>query len=82
MKQKVLILAGCLLAISLFSVHGYADGGEGDYKVTITNITSGQTFTPSIVLNHKTVSASLPRVLLQAIHCRYWQSQEIPVHYP
>jgi hypothetical protein len=53
MKQKVLIIAGCLLAISLFSVHGYADDSEGIYKVTITNLTRGQVFTPSIVLNHK-----------------------------
>ena len=53
MKQKVLIIAGCLLALALFSVNGYADRDGGYYKVTITNITSGQTFTPSIVLNHK-----------------------------
>jgi hypothetical protein len=53
MKQKVLIIVGCLLALTLFSVNGYADGGRGDYKVTVTNMTSGQTFTQIIVLNHK-----------------------------
>jgi hypothetical protein len=53
MKQKVLIISGCLMALALFSVNGYADRDGGYYKVTITNITSGQTFTPSIVLNHK-----------------------------
>ena len=53
MKNKVLIIIGCVLAISLFITHGYADEGGGYYKVTITNITSGQTFTPRIVLNHK-----------------------------
>jgi len=53
MKKRVLIIIGCILAISLFSVNGYADEGGGYYKVTITNITSGQVFTPRIVLNHK-----------------------------
>lgn len=53
MKNKVLIILGCVLAISLFSTHGYADEGGGYYKLTITNITSGQYFTPRIVLNHK-----------------------------
>jgi hypothetical protein len=53
MKNKVLIIIGCILAISLFSANGYADEGGGYYKVTITNITSGQVFTPRIVLNHK-----------------------------
>lgn len=53
MKQKVLIIVGCLMALTLFSGNGNADRGGGYYKVTITNITSGQTFTPSIVLNHK-----------------------------
>ena len=53
MKQKVLIIMGCLLAISMFSIHGYADEGKDNYKVTITNMTSGQTFTPTIILNHK-----------------------------
>ena len=53
MKQKVFIIIVFLLSISLFSVQGYAEGGGGYYDVTITNITSGQTFTPIIVLNHK-----------------------------
>ena len=41
MKQKVLIIMGCLLAISIFSIHGYADEGKDNFKVTITNMTSG-----------------------------------------
>ncbi len=53
MKNKVLIIFTCILAVSLLSVNGYADRGGGYYKVTITNITGGQIFTPGIVLNHK-----------------------------
>jgi hypothetical protein len=53
MKQKILIIVGCLLAISLFSVHSYGDWGERDYKLTITNMTRGQTFTPILIATHK-----------------------------
>ncbi len=53
MKQKALIIMGCLLALTLFITDGYAVRYGGYYKVTITNMTSNQTFTPTIVLNHK-----------------------------
>ncbi len=53
MNKKILVIFGCLMAIMIFSVQGYADEGGGYYKVSVTNITSGQTFTPVIVLNHK-----------------------------
>ncbi len=53
MKQKVLIIIGCLMALTLLITNGYADRYGGYYKVTITNMTSNQTFTPTIVLNHK-----------------------------
>ncbi|UCH79735.1 MAG: hypothetical protein JSW20_08225 [Nitrospiraceae bacterium] len=53
MKQKILIIFCCLMTIALFSVNGYTDRGRGDYKVSVTNMTSGQTFTRIILLNHK-----------------------------
>jgi hypothetical protein len=53
MKQKAIIIFGCLLAISLFSVHSYGDGERSDYKLTITNMTRGQNFTPILIATHK-----------------------------
>ncbi len=53
MKHKVMIITVCILALSLFSGGSYADGGSRSYEVAVTNITSGQTFTPILVLTHK-----------------------------
>lgn len=51
MKQKIIIFIGCLLAISLMTADSFAGGKN--YKVSITNITSGQTFTPIMIATHK-----------------------------
>ncbi len=51
MKQKLIILIGCILALSLVSTDSFADGKN--YKVSITNITSAQTFTPIMIATHK-----------------------------
>ena len=51
MKQKLIILIGCILALSLGSADSFAGGSN--YKVSITNITSAQTFTPIMIATHK-----------------------------
>jgi hypothetical protein len=49
MRKMLPILVSMLLASSAV----LADGGPHQYAVTITNITSGQTFTPLLVVTHK-----------------------------
>jgi hypothetical protein len=51
MRQKTIIVIGCLLAISLITADSFAGGKN--YRVTITNITAGQTFTPIMIAAHK-----------------------------
>jgi hypothetical protein len=51
MKQKLIILIGCILVLSLSSADSFA--GRDHYTVSITNITSAQTFTPVMVATHK-----------------------------
>lgn len=53
MNRKTLIILGCLLVLSLINAQAYADGGRGGYEVTVTNITSGQNFTPILIATHK-----------------------------
>ncbi len=51
MKKIMIILIACVLSISFISTASHA--GERSYEVTITNITSGQTFTPVLLVTHK-----------------------------
>jgi len=53
MKQNVIILIGCLLAISLIGTSSYGGERERFYELTVTNMTKGQTFTPILVLTHR-----------------------------
>jgi hypothetical protein len=50
MKKTLWILAVTMLGVSPAFADGY---GARNYEVTITNITSGQTFTPLLVVSHK-----------------------------
>lgn len=50
MKRKLLVLVATLLATqSALADHG---GNRQQFEVTVTNITSGQTFTPLLVVSH------------------------------
>ncbi len=51
MKQKIIIVIGCLLAISLMTADSFAGGKN--YSVSITNLTAGQTFTPIMIATHR-----------------------------
>ena len=53
MNPKAIILIGCMLVISSLANVSRADDNNGDYEISVTNITSGQTFTPILVLTHK-----------------------------
>lgn len=53
MKQRIIILIGFIVAISLFGTASYGDEREGYCEVTVTNMTKGQAFTPILVLTHK-----------------------------
>ncbi len=53
MKQKIVLLIGSIVLISLFSTGSYGSDRRMSYEVTITNITGGQTFTPFIIITHK-----------------------------
>jgi hypothetical protein len=48
MKSIALGLFGLTVSVSVLAM-----GPTRDYEVTITNITKGQTFTPSLVVTHK-----------------------------
>jgi hypothetical protein len=52
-KQKILILVLCILATSFLSATSYGFDRTQYYEVAVTNVTSGQTFTPIVVLTHR-----------------------------
>ncbi len=51
MKHKLITLIGCILALTLISANSFA--GDKSYKVSITNMTAAQTFTPIMIAVHK-----------------------------
>jgi len=52
-NSRILYSLATLCLFGLLSSHSFAGGYEKSYKVTITNITKGQSFTPFILASHK-----------------------------
>lgn len=53
MKSRLSFFVLLLLSLVLTSSSALADDDEGMYRVTITNLTHGETFTPIMVVSHK-----------------------------
>lgn len=51
--RKTAFFTGLLLTAGLFASTAQADNDVHQYRVTITNLTHGQTFTPIMVASHK-----------------------------
>jgi len=53
MKQKQMILIGCLFLSLAFAVTAFGIETKSEYQVSITNLTRNQTFTPVLVIVHR-----------------------------